>query len=755
MFAKKDIKLNYEKIMLIIAALIILVIHLRYINRLYLPYLLDDEFGYWSNAAYFVGFDWSNAIMNSPYYSFGYSFILAPLILFLHDPVTIYRAAIVVNAILMTASFFLSFSIAKTLAPSVNRKLLVVVVLCVSLYPGFLTESQFALGECLLLFICWLLLWCFLELSDKSPIGLFMLIGVLPGYAFMIHQRTLGVICAAIIVIILMKVQRKIYWKQLIAFFVPLGIMLIVYFVIKHDLRVNLWAGSSFGGKTDFSGQISKLQSILTTQGFIRLFCNLIGHIFYIGAATFMVGYLGVYKVFRSVVVAVIGKRGAREKKDDCEENNLPYFYFNTFLLTAFISLVGISAVFMMKAHRIDTLMYGRYMEILLVPMLLIGILHLITSKKNYKGTCAAIVVLVATGYISNLAIHNYPLSGINPFSIVALTIFYKDGAINIFQVILVTALGGSVLYLLLNRSGMKGKIAKVVILLLLCCVYFFDGNFPVKKYVLGGHVNNIKLNDIVNYLDQMDTTLPVYYIMTGTRSTDNARERLQFLMRDKLLYCISSKEMNGIKGDAYIIAQDDLVKKKLTGKYTEIKDFGKMTLLKTSEGEQKKLELMGFSDIVDMKNVEISSDKAAFSGDSNINMTDKQTRSGENIEIGMELWLNGKQTIDDARIITKFNGWQKDMSFFIASKKDKLGCIFSSDGVKGEGLFLKTDAIPADQWNNLRITFKNGLVRVYLNDILQGEKQLSFSKIFVGDTKLEVGKNMEGQIRKFYYKAD
>ncbi|SDI06404.1 hypothetical protein [Desulfosporosinus hippei] len=166
--------------------------------------------------------------------------------------------------------------------------------------------------------------------------------------------------------------------------------------------------------------------------------------------------------------------------------------------------------------------------------------------------------------------------------------------------------------------------------------------------------------------------------------------------------------------------------------------------------------EILGFSDVNNAKNVEVTSDEAVFSGDSYIIMTDQQADLGENIEISMDLWLNKDQMDeDDARIITKWNSWQKDMSFTIASKKESIAIIFSSDGTKWEGLFLDKDLIPTERWNNLRIAFNDGLIGIFVNDALVDKKQLTFSKMFVGNTNVEVGENIEGKIKNFHYNAD
>jgi len=749
----KTKKSSGEIIVLGLVAIIIMLIYLRYLDKLYLPYVLPDEFGYFSNAAYFAGYNWSNVIGDTQYYSFGYSFVLTPLMYLVKDPIIIYRIAIVLNAVFMTVSFFLAYIIAKKISPGVNYWFLVGITFCVSVYPSYLQNSQFALTECLLLLICWLLLWNFININVKSRISLFIFMGLLVGYSFMVHQRTLGILVAASFVMIIMKLNKKIHWKQLIAFFVPLGIMLLLFLEIKSDLMTSLWAGSRISTITNFSGQIPKILRIFTAGGFLRFLSNISGHIFYIGAATYLIGYIGIYRVFKDIFLTVKVKRNSIKQQEIYYEESMQYYYFKLFLITAFVMTVGISAVFMVKATRIDTLMYGRYFEILLPPFLLIGILHLMTCKKDYRSIGTMATIIVVSGFIINWAISYYKMSSLNPFTTVALFPYYNYGVFNAFWAVCITILGGLILYYLFNSGDrISENVRNYAALLLICSSFLFVGNYPVSKYIIGGHSNNIKFNKFIKYENNFD--LPVYYLMTGVSRQDMPREYLQFLMKDKPLYYIGLNELDQIKGDAFLIIQSNDTDELLKKGYSKLFAVNKVVLLRKSSYEKQLFKTLGFSNVLNY--VMATSEGAVLAGDSYIEMEDPQTKLGENIEVGMNLWLNMDQMNEnDARIITKLNDWQKDMSFDIVSKKDSIAIIFSPDGAKWEGLFLKKDAIPANQWNNLRIAFNGGHVSVYVNNSLVGEKQLTFSKIFVGNTNLEVGKNMEGQIRNFHYNAD
>ncbi|MBR4984088.1 MAG: hypothetical protein IKY94_16265, partial [Lachnospiraceae bacterium] len=93
--------------------LTLFVIYQYGIHQIYGMSEYPDEFGYWSTAAHMIGWDWSQVASRGSYYSFGYSFILCPILKFCEDSVSAYRVAVFVNFSFMAISFFLLKEIYK------------------------------------------------------------------------------------------------------------------------------------------------------------------------------------------------------------------------------------------------------------------------------------------------------------------------------------------------------------------------------------------------------------------------------------------------------------------------------------------------------------------------------------------------------------------------------------------------------------------------------------------------------------------
>ena len=54
-----------ERVALIGLSAICFILHIWGINRLYSPFLYYEEMGYWANAAFLRGYNWSNVIIAS------------------------------------------------------------------------------------------------------------------------------------------------------------------------------------------------------------------------------------------------------------------------------------------------------------------------------------------------------------------------------------------------------------------------------------------------------------------------------------------------------------------------------------------------------------------------------------------------------------------------------------------------------------------------------------------------------------------
>ena len=76
------------------------------IGKIYGMSIYPDEFGYWANAAQAAGYDWREITSLGPYYSYGYSLPLFPVLKFAGDGVAAYRIAVFMNVLAQAGAPF-------------------------------------------------------------------------------------------------------------------------------------------------------------------------------------------------------------------------------------------------------------------------------------------------------------------------------------------------------------------------------------------------------------------------------------------------------------------------------------------------------------------------------------------------------------------------------------------------------------------------------------------------------------------------
>lgn len=122
--------------------------------------VVDDEFAYWGIAAQLAGYDWSDALSVTGFYSYGYSFLLVPLF-WLHrlglGMTMLYRIAIGMNAVFLCFSFCIAVKVGRYLFEAVDRFYLLAAALVSVMYFGNITQSGCAWTEVYLAFMFWCL----------------------------------------------------------------------------------------------------------------------------------------------------------------------------------------------------------------------------------------------------------------------------------------------------------------------------------------------------------------------------------------------------------------------------------------------------------------------------------------------------------------------------------------------------------------------------------------------------------------------
>lgn len=386
-------------IVTILFAVLIFLINFKIVGKCYNPFVFNDEMGYWTHAATMAGYDWSGISSSLAWYSFGYSFMLAPLMKIFSDTVILYRAAIILNICMEIVSYFLFVYIIRYLFPKLGKLPTSFVSAAAILYTSYQMNAGIAFSETALLFVTTLIVFTVVRIIQKPTYLNLGCLGILSAYLFMIHNRTIGIVASAVLVVVLGLIFKKTDCKKAGFFALTLVIGFICNSLVKRYLEKALWesgksggndAGSVFGKlKAAFSSvdAVKRLISIMASQGFA------------VSAATMCLVLFALWAVMRRIISALWKTALALKKKKKLDGKIFDERIFVlVFIFCAFVSTWIISSVFMFDFQRIDHVLYTRYFDIIVGILIMVGICYLYELEKIDIGFMLLIPFIMRIG---------------------------------------------------------------------------------------------------------------------------------------------------------------------------------------------------------------------------------------------------------------------------------------------------------------------------------------------------------------------
>lgn len=200
-------------------------------------------------------------------------------------------------------------------------------------------------------------------------------------YLYSIHQRSIFATVFGLCFLILVAIKRKKYIDIVGVAIIFVSLFSGQFFIKKLFYRL-LWNNEAgnllqiisdesvnkiniIGGVTssnDYLGQVDKLTYIFSKEGLINFIFLFIGKIFYIGIATFGVAYEGIIYILQTI----------RKKLKRGEKNCYIFYYILIILNLIFACLL--TTFFLIRAKRIDVVVYSRYADWALIPVICAGI---------------------------------------------------------------------------------------------------------------------------------------------------------------------------------------------------------------------------------------------------------------------------------------------------------------------------------------------------------------------------------------------
>lgn len=524
---------RFNIIQLIICVALFL-LGIRSLLNFTVPVILLDEFGYWSNAAYLSGLDWSGVASYNAYYSFGYSFIQSAALTIFSNSVFAYRFMIVLNSLMLVGTYLVAYKCVQMLFASWTRYLTTIVSLIAVCGPSVFANTHLAWPETLLSFLCWFSLFCLLKFTNENRTIYIYLFLLTTTFEYFVHQRALGMLLSGIIVFIILFASKKMNLRRFALGLIQVVILIVLFLIVKTRLKSGLYVSivNEKSDINDYGAVIPYLKDVFTSpQGIYELISSLCGKIFnLLICSAFLWGY-GMVCLFRSFWEFI-----KHRKYSYVETKEYVYIY----ILLLQLSSVGISTLINSFPHRVDQLVYGRYTEWAMGIVLVIGINELLSKKRSIIITCivGVLTAVVVYAYYLHSSLDRF-FSWVCSFSLYYFYDRLEQSNDYVWLAIKVCLL---LTVPLLAMEVEKRK--KYIIVYLICFIFLAYKSF---ECVEGPHY---RCEEVMTIHQQMDPTKDIYFEGDQEIVLWYAAS-MQFLNQDKTIQNVKSIQN---KSDGYYL---------------------------------------------------------------------------------------------------------------------------------------------------------------------------------------------------------
>jgi len=373
------------------------------------PVVVADETGYLTNARIFSG-GLPGQMANAPFYRGGYSLLITPLVAIAHDPLTAYRLVLVANAALAASLVPATYLLLRRCLGAHPGEAAWAAI-AAGMYPSVTAFSQGALSENALLPLTalWLLALGIAAgpVSARARFLATAATAALAGALLLVHGRMIAAVGVTVIAFVALGALRRLRTLDLVAGFMTLvGALLVVRTVDAYLVRRN-YAGPR---PNEASQRLSNLEHV---HGLAAAARNLVGQSWYVVAAT-----LGV------VVLAGL-TLSARDAAARLRRGEPGALVVAAATLTALALLVA-TALSFPDLERPDMLVYGRYVEIVVPPLVAASLLRLLRVGIRRIGL-AITIIAVSTAVTAILQATLGPKAAANGWDVASLPFLTLD----------------------------------------------------------------------------------------------------------------------------------------------------------------------------------------------------------------------------------------------------------------------------------------------------------------------------------------
>ncbi len=548
-------KLRYSltnKGCILIFCMILLAINLYGFNKRYIPWF-TDEIGYWASAALIRGYNWKEVMSTGGYYGFGYGLILS-LIIGISDMRLKFYCAQFINIIFVLTIYILIVSTLKRFLKDSNGIEIAGICFSCMCYPYFQVYTRFSMSEIVLTCIYIFSVYALLRFYESRKLGWGIMIVICTFFMFSIHLRSLVVVISLLITLIYMLVNEveKVSRRKIIFCILGCVAMLFVVWNIKNYVVHNLYTLPQHGnydigglnkGNNNFSSYFWILSNLFKKDILKSVVISFEGKVFYILAGSFTLLFLSSRWVLRRIF-----------SKGTSQNPILVY------ILLGFWGEVALTIISMSGVARFDNLLYGRYYEAFMLPLLCIGVYVL------YNGLYKPIFCIANIAFMLILSVDLYhyirdkdfnesidmQISAVPGWNIAC---FAENRELYTVSIALVATCVIILLLILIKKNRKK-------ILPFLTILWILLGQICLKNNAYNGYWTADKLQETAIAIHDMDEKI-FYLLPDELKDSKGASWRdmlyLQYMLVDKKLYVINEQGIQDVNKDEVIVIEKNI----------------------------------------------------------------------------------------------------------------------------------------------------------------------------------------------------
>lgn len=425
-FYKDYIQGRYERLIILGGLLVIFMCGLFRLSMHFGVCVLDDEFAYWGMGAQMSGLDWTELLATTSFYSYGYGILLIPLYLTGLSAALMYQIAIVINTGLVMVSFTLAYWVAGQVFPAVDKKLLALASLLITLYSNNIVQMHIGWGECLLYCLFWIVMALVCRVIQKRKLLDTLLLAVAAVYLYAVHNRTLGVLAAVVAFMAffyILSLFEKNPRHHLLAGLAAIVALFLLASWFRQYTIDHWYDNNAIISVNDYSGNLPRVLELSRFDKLWDLFVSFTAKVFAQATASFL---LIIPPVIITVVYTIKSLWGRLFRRPQPAWVLRDWMFL--FGAGAYLLELAISAFYKSNPNiTAHNFFYSRYSDFAIGPLILFGLCMLIEQQVRLRDMITSLIIFILSGIVSYTQILKATDMTLNNFHAVGIYRFFLN----------------------------------------------------------------------------------------------------------------------------------------------------------------------------------------------------------------------------------------------------------------------------------------------------------------------------------------